>query len=115
MLSAASARYEPARIHASFEPVLDATHAHSARGRGGRSVCLPADRVAEATRMTDATSRMARIIMRALIRRPRMPVPVRLGFLAVVVLGTGAAAQIGTDIVERRRAEFHIQASDGDM
>ena len=44
-----------------------------------------------------------------------MPAPVRLGFLAVVVLGTGAAAQIGTDIVERRRAEFHIQASDGDM
>ena len=44
-----------------------------------------------------------------------MPAPVRLGFLAVVVLGTGAAAQIGTDIVERRRAEFHIQATDGDM
>ena len=41
-----------------------------------------------------------------------MPAPVRLGFLAVVVLGTGAAAQIGTDIVERRRADFHNQATD---
>jgi uncharacterized protein len=44
-----------------------------------------------------------------------MPAPVRLGLLAVVVLGTGTAAQISTDIVEKRRAEFHTQATDGDM
>jgi len=44
-----------------------------------------------------------------------MPAPVRLGLLAVVVAGTGVTAQIGTDIVERRRAEFHTQATDADM
>jgi dienelactone hydrolase len=44
-----------------------------------------------------------------------MSAPVRLGFLAVVVLGTGLSAQIGTDIVERRRSEFHTQATDADM
>ena len=44
-----------------------------------------------------------------------MPAPVRLGLLAVVVLGTGLTAQIPTDIVERRRNDFHLQAGDADM
>jgi uncharacterized protein len=44
-----------------------------------------------------------------------MPGPVRLGLLAVVVLGSGIAAQIGTDIVDQRRAEFHTQSTDADM
>jgi len=41
--------------------------------------------------------------------------PVRFGLLAVVVAGTGISAQIGTEIVERRRAGFHAQAADADM
>jgi dienelactone hydrolase len=44
-----------------------------------------------------------------------MPAPARLGLIAVVVLGTGLTAQIPTDIVERRRNDFHIQATDADM
>src|SRR5215216_1675942 len=60
-------------------------------------------------------ARPGRTIMPALIRRPSMSAPVRLGFLAVVVLGTGLSAQIGADLVERRRGEFHTQATDADM
>jgi uncharacterized protein len=44
-----------------------------------------------------------------------MPGRVRLGLLAVVVLGTGLSAQIGTDLLERRRGEFHTQATEADM
>jgi uncharacterized protein len=44
-----------------------------------------------------------------------MSASVRLGLLAAVVLGTGLSAQIGTDFVERRRSDFHIQATDADM
>ena len=44
-----------------------------------------------------------------------MPRPVRLGLIAVVVAGTGISAQIGTELVERRRAAFHTQATDADM
>src|SRR6185436_14661836 len=38
-----------------------------------------------------------------------------LGLLAAVVLGTGLSAQIATDLVARRKADFHTQATDADM
>jgi len=44
-----------------------------------------------------------------------MPAPLRLGLLAAVVLGTGLSAQIGTDLVAKRKADFHTQATDADM
>ena len=44
-----------------------------------------------------------------------MPAPLRLGLLAAVVLGTGLSAQIATDLVAKRKADFHTQATDADM
>ena len=44
-----------------------------------------------------------------------MPAPARPGVLAVVVLGTSLSAQMATDIVERRKGDFHTQATDADM
>src|SRR5262245_34206703 len=40
---------------------------------------------------------------------------VGLGIIAVLASTQRALAQIGTDIVERNRAEFHKQATDADM
>ena len=44
-----------------------------------------------------------------------MSAPVRLGLCAAAVLGVSLSAQIPADVVERRRAEFHTQATDADM
>jgi len=37
------------------------------------------------------------------------------GFVAAMVMGTSLSAQIATDLVERRKADFHLQATDADM
>lgn len=44
-----------------------------------------------------------------------MSAPARVGLLAAVVLGTGLSAQIPTDLVEKRKSDFHTQATDADM
>ena len=44
-----------------------------------------------------------------------MSAPARLGFCAAAVLGATVSAQIPADLVDRRRAEFHTQATDADM
>ena len=42
-------------------------------------------------------------------------VRMRLGLLFAAVMGTSLSAQIATDLVERRKADFHLQATDPDM
>ena len=44
-----------------------------------------------------------------------MPARARFGLCVAAVLGTSLSAQIATDIVEKRRADFHTQATDADM
>ena len=44
-----------------------------------------------------------------------MSAPARLGLCAAAVLGAAVSAQIPADLVDRRRAEFHTQATDPDM
>jgi uncharacterized protein len=48
---------------------------------------------------------MARIIIAA----------VRFSFLGAAVMATTVSAQIATDLVEKRKADFHLQATDADM
>jgi uncharacterized protein len=48
---------------------------------------------------------MARIIIAA----------VRFSLLFAAVMGTTVSAQIATDLVEKRKADFHLQATDADM
>ena len=48
---------------------------------------------------------MARIIIAA----------VRFSLLFAAVLGTTVSAQIATDLVEKRKADFHLQATEADM
>jgi len=44
-----------------------------------------------------------------------MPARARFGLCVAAVLGTSLSAQIATDLVEKRRADFHTQATDADM
>src|SRR5438477_12962493 len=63
--------------------------------------------------MSAAISRMTRIIMPHRQGDEDMSAPVRLGLCAV--LGVSVSAQISTDLIDKRRADFHTQATDADM